>query len=429
LLGSLRAKHDISTALVWDANGGAFARADFLVEHAHAGTLRERVVNGLFPDTLLVRRDIVDGGAVIGRIEISAHLYHLWIDLLQGLALMVPIAVGLSGLALHFGTRLRSFLIDPILSLAGVSHRVSAEKDYSLRAIKRGSDEVGDLVDGFNRMLAEIQSRDEALRQERASLEQRVEQRTADLRRAMDEATQANRVKSEFLSTVSHELRTPLTAMVGSVGLLAGGALGPLPQPVVDLLTVAQKNGQRLGLLIDDLLDIEKLMAGKLHVEMQEQPLMPQLDQALTDNRAYAERLGVRFVQRERCDAAHVVVDAHRLQQVMANLLSNAAKFSHAGAEVEIDARCLGNRVRVTVTDHGPGVPDDFRGRIFQKFSQADASDTRQRGGTGLGLAISRELIERMGGMIGFHSEPGQGASFYFELPLKPSLPDTEGHA
>ena len=225
-------------------------------------------------------------------------------------------------------------------------------------------------------------------------------------------------MKSEFLSTVSHELRTPLTAISGSIGLLAGEALGPLPEQVLNLLRIAQKNGQRLALLINDLLDVEKLMAGKLRFDVQRQPLMPLLEQALADNEAYAQTLMVKLVLTDRMDDALVDVDALRLQQVLSNLLSNAAKFSPRGGRVELGAHRVGETVRVTVTDHGVGIAPSFRQRVFERFSQADSTDTRKKGGTGLGLAISRELIERMGGRIGFESEEGQGACFYFDLQL-----------
>jgi signal transduction histidine kinase/DNA-binding response OmpR family regulator len=243
--------------------------------------------------------------------------------------------------------------------------------------------------------------------------------RNAELTVALEESRQANRVKSEFISTVSHELRTPLTAINGALGLMAGGAVGEIPPAVGQMVGMAHKNGVRLAHLIDDLLDMEKLMAGKLRLVMTAQPLMPLVQQAVADNQAYAERHGVRLQLGQRLDGIQVAVDAHRLQQVLANLLSNAAKYSPAGTAVEVG---VGNgdgegTVRVSVRDHGPGVPDAFRQQVFEKFSQADASDTRQKGGTGLGLAISRELIERMGGRIGFDSVPGQGACFHFDLP------------
>ncbi len=225
------------------------------------------------------------------------------------------------------------------------------------------------------------------------------------------------RLKGEFISTVSHELRTPLTSISGSLGLIQGGALGEPPESMRSMLAVAHGNAKRLILLINDLLDMEKLVAGKMTFQMQEQPLMPLIDQAIESNQAYADQFKVHYVVTERMERTDVNVDAMRLQQVMSNLLSNAAKFSPPDMQVEIRVEPIGERVRVSVIDHGPGIPEAFHDRIFQKFSQADASSTRKQGGTGLGLAITRELVERMRGSISFFSEEGQGACFFFELP------------
>jgi len=225
-------------------------------------------------------------------------------------------------------------------------------------------------------------------------------------------------MKSEFVSMVSHELRTPLTSLNGALGLVCGGAVGPVGEQARAMLEIAYNNSQRLSALINDLLDIEKLAAGKMHFEMQEQELMPVVEQALENTRAYAQRYRVSLVLRERADGARVVVDDSRLQQVMSNFLSNASKFSPEGGQVEVFVRRGDDFVRVEVVDHGPGIPEEFRSRIFEKFSQADSSDTRQKGGTGLGLAITRELVERMNGRIGFDSTPGVGSCFHFELPL-----------
>ncbi len=255
--------------------------------------------------------------------------------------------------------------------------------------------------------------------------------RNAELTEALEASHRANRVKSDFIATVSHELRTPLTAINGALGLLTGGAIGVLAPAVRDMVGMAHQNGQRLGHLIDDLLDMEKLLAGKLRLEIKAQPLMPLVEQALATNAAYAERYGVRLQLVSRVDGVQVAVDAQRLQQVLANLLSNAAKFSAQDGLVDVAVLEGRGTVRVAVRDHGPGIPDDFRDRVFEKFSQADASDTRRKGGTGLGLAIARELIERMGGHIGFDSVEGQGACFHFDLPCSheaaPTLPPVEG--
>lgn len=236
--------------------------------------------------------------------------------------------------------------------------------------------------------------------------------------RDISERKRMERMKSEFVSTVSHELRTPLTSISGALGLLAGGALGTLPEAMRNLIDIAHKNSVRLTHLINDLLDMEKIAAGKMHFDMQPQALMPLIEQAVETHRAYGAARRVVFAISHQAPGIEVRVDSQRLLQVLSNLLSNAVKYSPEDGTVEVAATPLAGRVRVSVTDRGPGIPAAFRPRIFQKFSQADSSDTRQKGGTGLGLAISKELVERMGGQVGFESEEGQGAIFHFELPL-----------
>ncbi len=234
------------------------------------------------------------------------------------------------------------------------------------------------------------------------------------------ERKRIEQMKNEFVSAVSHELRTPLTSISGSLGMVVGGMLGSLPANIHNMLTIAHKNSLRLTLLINDLLDMEKLLAGKMQFDLSTQLLLPILQQSVEGNMAYAETFGIRLTL--LADAAtenmEVDIDAQRLQQVMANFISNAVKFSPPNGQVEVVVTRSGNRVKIAVVDHGPGVSEEFRARIFQKFSQADSSDSRQRGGTGLGLAISKAFVERMQGTIGFDSELGKGATFYATFPL-----------
>lgn len=236
--------------------------------------------------------------------------------------------------------------------------------------------------------------------------------------RDITERKRVDQMKGEFVATVSHELRTPLTSVSGALGLVCGGALGPVSEQAKTMLDIAYRNSQRLTLLINDLLDMEKLAAGKMRFKLETVALMPLVEQSIENTRAYTHQYQVNLLLVSRLEDVQVTVDGSRLQQVLSNFLSNAAKFSPTGGPVEIRVEKLESLVRVSVQDHGPGIPADFIDRIFHKFSQADSSDTRHIGGTGLGLAISKELIKSMNGTIGFSSVPGSGACFYFDLPI-----------
>jgi PAS domain S-box-containing protein len=226
-----------------------------------------------------------------------------------------------------------------------------------------------------------------------------------------------DRMKSEFVSIVSHELRTPLTSIRGSLGLVAGGVAGALPEAARNLVDIAKSNSERLIRLINDILDTEKIESGKMAFDTAELDLASLLAAALESNQGFAQQRHIALRLHAPAQPVRVVADADRLTQVVTNLLSNAIKFSPERADVDVVLSEAAGRARVEVRDRGPGIPDEFRDRIFRKFSQADSSDSRQRGGTGLGLNISKAIVERLGGTLGFTTEVGRGSTFHFELP------------
>lgn len=241
------------------------------------------------------------------------------------------------------------------------------------------------------------------------------------------DATEQHRIeqmKTQFVSTVSHELRTPLTAISGSLALITGGALGEPPAQMKKLLEIAQRNSQNLNSLINDLLDMDKLAVDKMHFASERVRLEPELLRALEENQSYAAQHQVTLAAGDIC-AAWLTVDPQRFAQVLANYLSNAAKFSPPGGTVTLSAQWQRGRVLISVEDHGDGIAHALQHRVFSKFFQADASDTRKRGGTGLGLAITRELVEHMGGEVGFHSVPGAGSTFWCLFDAEPVEGDT----
>ncbi len=227
---------------------------------------------------------------------------------------------------------------------------------------------------------------------------------------------EVTRLKDEFIASVSHELRTPLTSILGSLGLVVAGTTGELPEETNELLRVAQSNCERLVRLINDVLDIEKIEAGRMDFSLEILELAPLLERSVTSMESYGRRYGVSFRLTDQAPGARVRAHTDRLLQVLENLLSNAAKFSPEGETVDVLVTRQRGRVRVCVRDRGPGVPAALRDRLFEKFSHGGASGSRQRQGTGLGLSIARAIVQRLGGSIDFDSRPGE-TTFRIDLP------------
>lgn len=236
--------------------------------------------------------------------------------------------------------------------------------------------------------------------------------------RDLTEIKKNERIKREFVAAVSHELRTPLTSIHGSLSLLVGKTFGDMPSQQFKLLQLAYRNCERLMALVNDILDVEKIASGKLRLQKQALDLIPLIKQALEQITHYADSMHIHFALVTRSQSAWVLADSHRTLQVLANLLSNSIKFSPVDGLVEI--RVIGSEKywRVEIQDQGQGIPYEFRERVFARFAQAEGGDNRRQAGAGLGLSISKDLIELMAGEIGFESEPGKGALFWFTLPV-----------
>jgi PAS domain S-box-containing protein len=224
------------------------------------------------------------------------------------------------------------------------------------------------------------------------------------------------RLKTEFISVFSHELRTPLTSIRGSLGLLTSPAVQEQPDKAGNLVSIAQRNCERLILLINDILDIDRMEGGHMRFDIKQAPLAVMMRDAIDANRGYAQAHNVTLNCEIPADNIMVSVDPARFLQVLFNYISNAAKFSPAGGLVQVGTTMKESVIRISVSDHGPGIPEAFHGRLFQKFSQVDTSTTRTVGGSGLGLYITQQIAARMGGTVGFDTEVGRGSVFWIEL-------------
>jgi signal transduction histidine kinase len=375
----------------------------------------------------------------------------------------VLIAVLLAGLAALISyllaAKLQTLISGPILVLSEVTRRISEEQDYSIRAEAKGGDEIGFLTDRFNEMVGRIQERETALRQaqnqlelrnrelqhqlnervraeealQRAhdELEQRVADRTADLARtnvdltrARDSAEAANRAKSEFLANMSHELRTPLNHIIGFTELVVDRNFGALNPKQDEFLNDVLQSGRHLLALINEILDLSKVEAGKMDLILSRVFLRPLVDHSLIMLKEKALKHRLKLMTEIPDQPESFQADERKLKQILYNLLSNAVKFTPQGGTIRVEVApengisTGGKGLRFSVIDSGIGLTSGDLERIFQPFEQADNSAGRRFQGTGLGLALTRKMVELHGGKIWAASEgEGKGSAFHFILP------------
>lgn len=246
-----------------------------------------------------------------------------------------------------------------------------------------------------------------------------------ELRTERDRVAAAYEVQTQFVSVVSHELRTPLTSIKGALGLINSGAFGPLPPKMENIAGIAQKNSDRLARLIDDLLDMQKLEAGKMNFDMSRVNLAVLVRESVEANKAYGAPHKVALVAHGIDKPLYINGDYDRLMQIMANVISNAIKFSHPGEVVDISLEQTGTKARILIKDTGTGIPKDSKDKVFGKFTQVDSSDQRKIGGTGLGMSITRQLLEGQGGTIDYDSKHGVGTTFILEFKRLGDNPET----
>ena len=433
-LSALKAAHNVLFAGIYSKDGALFAsysrdsgNHNLAIPSLPPGQVE---IHWFKNKEVVLVRSIVFEGKPTGTVYIRSDVQELDSGLKRyvGIASIV-LAVSLVA-ALLVSSIFRRAVAQPIIHLAELARAVSRQKNYAVRAPRtHGSGELAILIDAFNEMLGQIQENEKDLREGRDELEQRVKERTAELEnakkeveaysfsivRAKEELERSSKFKDQFLSTMSHELRTPLNAVMGFSELLTEERYGPLNDRQQRYVKHIHTGGKHLLSLINDILDLSKIEAGRLQLTIENVPVPISFAEVVDTMHALAGRKSQTLLQ-EAPSGLSVRADPTRFKQVLMNLIGNAIKFTPEGGEIRLSAHRLEGVVRVEVRDSGPGIPLEEQERIFEAFYRLGETDKKTEG-TGLGLAITRQLVELHGGKLGLESRPGSGSCFYFTLP------------